>query len=157
MALSTEYTDPSILAFLRASGMSQETAAADVARRRTAIEQALGTSIKDLEDQGEVSRENISGNAESNGVFRSGQLSTDLQRQRASQLRRQGALTDQAGYQIGNLTSSLQQQIAENQQKAAELGLAGSQNADIATGKAGIDTKYGNLYGTSDGTDDTSG
>lgn len=142
MALSTEYTDPSILAFLRAAGYSESAAAADVARRRNDIENALGLSIDDLDARGEQERENIAGSQEARGMFRSGQTLNRTAEQEAQQGRQSGALQQQAASQIGNLTSSLTQQIAQNQQRAQELALAANQKADIAQGQEDLDTKY---------------
>lgn len=142
MALSTEYTDPSILAFLRAAGYAGEAATADVARRRNDIENALGLSIADLDARGEQARRGISGNFESRGVFKSGAHLRDQAEQEATQGRQAGALEQQAASQIGNLTSSLTQQIAQNQQRAQELAVTQNQKANLTSGQAALDEKY---------------
>ncbi len=148
MALSTEYTDPSILAFLRAAGYADSAAAADVGRRRGDIENALGLSLDDLDARGQEAREGIAGDQESRGVLASGQTLTRQGRQEAAQGRQVGALSQQAASQIGTLSSGLTQQIAQNQQRAHEMGLTQGQKAELTSGQAAIDAKYADPYGS---------
>lgn len=138
MGTSSVYGDPAMLAFIRASGMSNEIAAADVARRQAAINQALGIATQDTEAAGEQSRRNIAGGMEARGVFRSGQNMLAQQYQEEAQARRLGALRLAAANQIGDLHSGLLSQIAANQQKAASLALTTGMNQDTAEQTAGI-------------------
>ena len=157
MAISADYTDPTILAFLRTSGMAQEVAAADVARRQAAIRQALGQNLEELEAQGDVGRRNIAGSQEARGMFRSGQTLTRTAEQEAAQARQAGQLQGQAASQIGDLQGGLLNQIAQNQARASELGLQQSQAAELKSGQAAIDARYGDDAYNTDELEDTYG
>lgn len=119
--------DPAYLAFLRASGLAESVATADAARRRDAINQALGIAGEDLDSQGEQTRRGISAAQEDRGVFRSGQTLQRMSEQEEDQARRRSAIELAGAGQIGDLESGLLMQLAGSQVKGAEygLGLAG--------------------------------
>lgn len=155
MDLSSLYNDPTIMAFLRSSGLGEQVAANEVARRQAAIQQALGTNIEDLGAQGEIARRNIAGSQEASGVFRSGQTLQRTAEQEQQQARTQGALQQQATNQLNDLQGNLAMQVAQNQQKAAELGTQQYVKNALASGKAGIDAQYGgNDQGSGASTDE---
>lgn len=154
MQLADIYKDPTVQAFLRASGLSEQTAANDVARRQAAINTALNTNLDDLAAQGDIARRNIAGNQEARGVYRSGQTLQRTAEQQAAQARQQSALQQNALNQVNDLSGQLAQQVANNQQRAAELGTTAYINNALAAGKAGIDSTYSNDAGA--GNDNTS-
>lgn len=142
MDMSEIYNDPTILAFLRSSGLAEQVAANDVARRQTAINQALGIGIEDLNQKGEISRRNIGNSYEDRGVYRSGANLRDQAEQEAQQARQQGALQFQARDDMNNLSGGLTSMIAENQQKAAEMGTQAYMDNALSAGRDAIDNKY---------------
>lgn len=128
MVQSPIYGDPSMLAFMRASGLSNEIAAADVARDTSATQRALGIATDDLGIRGEQERRGISNNQEDRGVFRSGQTLTRTAEQEGAQARQLGAMQDAAANRVSGLQSGLLAKIAANQQSAAEAGLTTGQS-----------------------------
>lgn len=128
MVESPIYGDPAMLAFIRSSGLANDVASADVARRTDNYNRALGIATDDINAQGERSRRGIAGNYESRGVYRSGAQLRAQSEQEADQARRLGAARLSTADAIGGLQSQLLQTIANNQQRAAELGLTTGQN-----------------------------
>lgn len=113
-----------MLAFMRASGLSNEIAAADVARQTANQNMALGIATDDIVAQGEIGRRNIAGSHEARGVYRSGAQLRAQSEQEAAQSRALGAARLGTASTIGGLQSQLLQTIAGNQQRATELGLS---------------------------------
>lgn len=134
--------DPAYLAFVRAAGLSEQVAAADVARRQAATKLALGIQTDDLNAAGERERQGVRGSQESRGVFRSGQTQQRLTEQEDQQARRQSALELAAATQLGDAQSGLESAIAAQQLRGAELGLSLSQNAALQSGNAALDAAY---------------
>lgn len=160
LTLADIYKDPTVLAFLRSSGLSEQTAANDVARRQAAIGQALNTNLNDLGAQGQIARRNIAGNFESRGVLASGQALQAQAENEAQQARQQTAMQQNAMNQINDLSGQLAQQVANNQQRASELGVQSYINNSLAAGKAAINDQYNNHdYGSGydDGSSSNSG
>lgn len=140
--LASLYKDPTILAFLRSSGLGEQVMANEIARRQAAINQTLGTNLEDLAARGVIDRRNIGGSMEARGLYRSGENLQKQAEQEAQQARLQGSLQQQAANQVADLQGNLAMKVAENQQKAAELGTnAYIQNA-LAAGKGTIDQNY---------------
>jgi len=138
MGTSSVYGDPSMLAFIRSSGMANEIAASDVARKTATLNQALGIATQDLAAQGEDARRNIAGSMEARGFHRSGQHLLENQRQEAAQARRLGGLRLTTADQIADLQSGPLARIAGNQQRAAELALNTGMNQDTQAGLAAL-------------------
>lgn len=118
------YENPAFLAFLRTSGLEMDTAAADVARQESALQQALASSVADLQTQGAQARRGIDQNFESRGVFRSGARGERLGEQEA--LTNTAIASRQAGTadQVAALRGSLANKVAEQGRRAGELGLS---------------------------------
>lgn len=131
--------DPAYLAFLRASGLSDEIAAAAVARQSGAINQALGLNVEDLDESGRRQRRSISSSQESRGALRSGETLRRTSEQEQDQARRRAAIEQAAANQLGGLQTGLASQIAGTQLKGSELALGMSADRDLSTGQDAID------------------
>lgn len=137
--------DPAYAAFLRTSGLALEVAAADTARRRMAIDSALGLDIPDIQEQGKREREGISGSFEARGFARSGERVSKLGEQETDEAnaiarRRLAALQETQG-----LEQDLAARVAGTQREGAELGLSllGKQyGSQQEMGLKNLTTKY---------------
>lgn len=108
--------DPAFAIFVTASGMQEELALADAARRRNAINQALGIQEEDIAEQGRAQRKEIAGNQESRGVFKSGQTlersaESERAQARASALAQLNAATQLGDVESGLLTGNVNRQF----------------------------------------------
>lgn len=130
--------DPAYLAFLRASGLTEQIALGDAARRRDSINQALGIAVDDLDAGGEQSRRGISDSQEDRGVFRSGQTLRRLGEQEEDQARRRSAIELAGAGQLGDIESNLLTQVAGLQTRGAEFGLNQAGNRTYEDGLAAL-------------------
>lgn len=151
ISMAEIYKDPTILAFLRSSGLSEQVAANEIARRQTAVNQALATNLDDLGAKGVIERRNIDGSQEARGMFRSGQTLQRGADQQAQEARIGGAMQQQAQNQVNDLAGNLTMMVAQNQQKAAELGTSTYVDRALQAGQNQIDANYANpAYGSED-------
>lgn len=137
--------DPAFAAFVAAAGLQDEIGMAEAARKRTAINQALGLSNEDTQESGEVERRNISGNQESRGVFRSGQTRqlTDEQERRQARQLAYGQLT------AGEAKADIEHGLAANAANrnfdyiSKALDVAGNQTLDAYNNSVPTDDEAG--------------
>lgn len=144
ISMAEIYKDPTVLAFLRSSGLTEQVAANEIARRQGAVNQALATNLDDLNARGVIERRNIDGSMEARGMHRSGQNLTAQAEQEAGQARMQGAMQQQAQNQVNDLSGNLTMMVAQNQQKAAELGTNVYVDRALQAGQSQIDSNYAN-------------
>lgn len=137
------FKDPAFLAFMRASGTSIETIAADNARKQAAYTNALNNFTLPENQQAEQSRlKNIAGGYESRGLSRSTQRASD-QNQASGYYQGQAAKAKQTvADQINTDSQTLASEIAGQQRKGAELGYDVGQSADYNNLVEGIRKKY---------------
>lgn len=146
---NTLNADNATLAFLRASGLGEETAANDVNRRVGAINAALTTSIGDLGNQYDQTAKRTQGGYEARGVLRSGETQQGLdQVERARQAALGNAKQTAAGT-IADLHTGLMNQIIGNQNKAAEMGSTEAQRQDADANTTALKQKYPEAFGGS--------
>jgi hypothetical protein len=140
------YSDPGFLAFLRGSDYTLDASAAAVARKQAALQQGLGNSLMNLKDQGVSDRRNTDNSYEARGVFRSGardRAQTDLDNQYAN---REAGLRNDTANQISDLNQSLSDTVAQQQQKAAELGYGTAGQQGLTNSYSDIQKKYPGLF-----------
>ncbi|HYD46169.1 MAG TPA: hypothetical protein VEA79_12965, partial [Phenylobacterium sp.] len=139
---NTLFTDPAIMAFIRASGQTIETAANQVRQQTGAINAALQTTLGDIDFNAGENKRKTHGSFESRGVSRgsSHQHAQDVVER--NRLAAQTSAQNTAATQIGNLNSGLVNTVLGQQQKAAELGLTTGQNQDWDATQQSIKQKY---------------
>lgn len=130
--------DPAYLALLRASGLTDSIATSDAARRREAVNTALGLQTDDLNATGEQERRAVATSQEGRGVFRSGETLRRTADQESSQARRRSGIELAASGQLGDIEHNLVSQLAGTQVRGAELGLTLGSNRTLADGEAGL-------------------
>jgi hypothetical protein len=127
--------DPSYLAFLRASGLSQAIAVNNADRQRNDINTALGIANDDLSANGEQERRGISNSQEDRGVYRSGQTLSRMSDQETGQARRKSAIELAGTGQLGDIEFNLLTNLAGQQVRGAEAGLGTGQRLTLADGE----------------------
>lgn len=125
--------DPNVLAYLtslhqlqqqkdlqEAQINAQEQAlAADRARQEGIVNANTTQQLSTLNTAGENSRTGISGGLENRGLYGSGEMETDLAKQRATQAQQQGTVQSGAANSISGIEANIaQQQNALEQQRA---------------------------------------
>lgn len=140
------YSDPAFLAYVANSGRDYETAAGEVARKKAAIQNALGLQLPEIKKQGEQKLESIYGNYASRGLTNPGQVSggqvKDEATAQSDTLAQVGKA--QAGAQteiddmVGGLAQKRQDLLAGVTQKG--YGTAGTQ--DLDTQLKDVDRRY---------------
>ena len=134
--------DPAMLAFLRTSGLSLETAANQVRNQTAAINAAKDVALGDLANQyGERSR-TTAGSREARGVLRSSGTQQALDQVERARMNATVSKQNEAAGQISGLNQGLVNQVLGQQQKAAELGLSTGQAQDYNDQIQGIKKKY---------------
>lgn len=139
---NTVTADPAMLAFLRTSGLTMETAANQVRQQTGSINAALQTSMGDIRNNYDESARKTQGSYEARGILRSSsqqQAADQVERQR---LAAQTAAGNAASGQIAGLNTGLVNQVLAQQQKGAELGLQVGTNQDWDATLSGIKRKY---------------
>ena len=139
---NTLNADPAMLAFLRTSGLSLETAANQVRNQTAAIQAAKDVAMGDIANQyGEQAR-TTQGNREARGVLRSSGTQQALDQVERARMSAITGKQNEAATQIGGLNSGLVNQVLGQQQKAAELGLNIGQNQDYTDQMNQLKKKY---------------
>jgi hypothetical protein len=139
---NTLNADPAMLAFLRTSGLSLETAANQVRTQTAALQAAKDVAMGDINNQyGEQAR-STQGNREARGVLRSSGTQQALDQVERARMNAVTGKQNETATAIGGLNSGLVNKVLEQQQKAAELGLSTGQNQDWDATLAGIKKKY---------------
>lgn len=139
---STLAADPAMLAFLRTSGLSLETAANQVTQQTAAINAAKDVALGDIGNQYDETARKTHGSYESRGVSRG---SSHQQAQDQVERARTGAVVakqNEAASQISGLNTSLVNKVLEQQGKAAEYGLTAGQNQDYDAQTNTLKKKY---------------
>ncbi len=149
ISMADIYKDPTILAFLRSSGLTEQVAANEIARRQSAVNQALATNLDDLTARGQQERRGINDSMVARNQSRSGENLRRQAEQEQQQARMQGAMQQQAMNQVNDLSGNLTMMVAQNQQKAAEMGTQTYMDRALAAGKSTIDSNYSGAPGTS--------
>lgn len=117
-------TDPTYLAFLRALDAGTQTAQAVAQHRAEQADSEYQARLASLRANGEITRENISGNMESRGIYRSGDHEVALARQMAGEGRQAAAYTANLGNTKANLIDNLALQRANQTQQAANATIS---------------------------------
>lgn len=139
---NTLNTDPAVLAFLRTSGLTLETAANQVRNQTAAVNAAKDVSLGDIANQYDQSMNRTGGSYEARGIGRSGsalEALNQVERARGSAIL---SKQNEAAGQISSLNQGLVNQVLGQQQKAAELGLSTGQNQDYNEQLNQIKRKY---------------
>lgn len=139
---NTLNADPAMLAFLRTSGLTLETAANQVRQQTGAINAARDTAVGDINNQYEGQARTASGSREARGVLRSSGTQQALDQVERQRLAAETAARNNAATQISGLNSGLVNKVLEQQGKAAELGLSIGQRQDYDETIAGLKRKY---------------
>lgn len=139
---NTLNADPAMLAFLRTSGLSLETAANQVRQQTAALQAAKDVSLGDINNSyGEQAR-TTTGSREARGVLRSSGTQQALDQVERARLAATTSKQNEVAGQISGLNQGLVNQVLSQQQKAAELGLSTGQNQDYAEQLNQIKRKY---------------
>lgn len=99
--------DAALQLYMAQMGLTDQLDVADTRMQQDATRRRLTEGITDLQDAGNLAREQISNNYESRGAFRSGGHELALARQRAEQGKQAGRLTSAAGDDIAALELAL--------------------------------------------------
>jgi hypothetical protein len=140
--VNTLYQDPAFLAFQRASGQGLEIAAADVARKQQAYQTALQAGSQSLQQNREQGLKSADNSAEARGVFRGGQRLANRQVQEDQYTNQLGQLQTNTATNIADLNASMTNRVAEQQQKAAELGFGTAQQQALTNDYDALKKKY---------------
>lgn len=114
---------PAYLAYLRSLGVTDANDAAGTQTGVDTVQRRTATMLPRIAEQGAISREGISGNYESRGLYRSGQHEVSLARQRAGEGQQVGDLQSGGADQIALLQATLVQQRAARQRQLVEQAL----------------------------------
>lgn len=116
--------DSAYLTALRSLGYDKATAYRIAARNVAQVNRQMGLAEDDVKASGDISRRNISGNAEVRGIYRSGEHLRNLSEQRASEGRRLGSIQSIGAGQIGGYQNSLEQSLSDISRQRAEQEMA---------------------------------
>lgn len=141
-AASTLNADPAMLAFLRTSGLSLETAANQVRQQTATLNAARDTAIGDSEYSAENQKRSTAGGYESRGVLRSSTHQQAQDRVERERLARRTQIEGNTANQISGLNQGLVSKVLDQQNKAAELGLSIGQRQDYDETVNQIKRKY---------------
>lgn len=139
--------DPAFAMFVTASGMQEELAMADAARRRHAINQALGIQTEEMGESGEQERKNISGRNEAAGIFKSGQNLEENAQSERRQARAQSLAQLNAANQLGDVESNLLTGNVNRQFDIAQSALGAAQTLEEEKGADDLDARLKALEG----------
>lgn len=139
--------DPAFAMFVTASGMQEELAMADAARRRHAINQALGIQTEEMGESGEQERKGIAGRHEAAGVFKSGQNLEDQAQSERRQARAQSLAQLNAANQLGDVESNLLTGNVNRQFDIAQSALGAAQTLEEEKGADDLDARLKALEG----------
>ncbi len=127
---------PEWKAYLNALGLEKNQFAADIARQEAQARAAAQFQTEGLKPQYDQQRRGITGNAESRGMSRSGQLQRGLAENRAAEGRQTTGIQQALQSAIGNLEGSLANKNVnletQQQQQRASMLAAGYQPLDYA-------------------------
>jgi hypothetical protein len=139
--------DPAFAMFVTAAGLQDELALADAARRRHAINQALGIETEQIGEQGEKQRRGIAGQHEASGTFKSGQNLQEQAESERSQARAQSLAQLNAANQLGDIESGLLTGQANRQFDIATKALGSAEGLALEQGDSDIDARLKALEG----------
>lgn len=117
-------TDPAYLAYLRSLEYQQQTAGLAAQQRLQALQQQMALSGQTIGEQGVIARRNISGAAESRGIFQSGERLQTLADERTAEAQRLAQERLSGATQYGGIVGALQQQLAAIANQRADQALA---------------------------------
>lgn len=120
-------SDPVYQAYIANLDLDLAQRQSDTERRRAQLLGQQDQALYDSAKSGEQSRENISGNYESRGLFNSGGRLRDISRQQADQGTREGRIRQGTATGISDLEYALAQAQAQGQlrRQQASLGIFG--------------------------------
>lgn len=137
------YKDPAFLAFMRSSGTSLETLAANNAQRQAAYTNALNTvTMPELQQAEQSKLKNIRGNFETRGLSRSTSRASAQNEASAYYQGQQAKAKQTVADQINQDNQSLASEIAATQRRGAELGYDTGASQDYKHLIDGIRKKY---------------
>lgn len=119
-------TSAAYLAFMRALGLDQANDAIEAQSAIDSLNRRAGLARADIASQGVRQRQNISDDAETRGVWRSGARLRRQAEQRVDEGRQTGALEYGAGDDIGRLTEQLAERRLKRSRDTAERQLDSS-------------------------------
>lgn len=136
------YSDPAFLQFSANAGLDYETAAADVARKQAALNNALALRMPQMEQQGKDAVDNVYGTYATRGLYGSGQQAQDEGKAQANNLASIASTQADTANQIADLHSGLVTKRLSGLQAATDrgYGVAGSQ--DLTNRFDTVDKKY---------------
>lgn len=112
---------PEWLAYLNALGVQEQGLRAETDKMRGLYQSDAARQLQDLPAGYISQRRGITGQMESRGMARSGEMLRRLAENRAQQGRAEAGVNAQLGFQLGSLESSLAQKLIEmNTQRAAQ-------------------------------------
>lgn len=118
-------TDPVYQAYIASLDLSMAQRQADTTRRKEYLQADQNRLIDETGQAGEISREGISGNYESRGLFNSGGRLRDIARQQANQNSRENNIREGTTRQTSDLEIQLANALAQSQlsRQNARLGV----------------------------------
>lgn len=139
--------DPAFAIFVTASGMQEELAHADAARRRQSINQALGIQEEQIGEQGEEQRKGIAENFEQRGISGAGASLEKQAKSERSQARASALAQLNAADQMGEIESGLLTGNVNRQFDIAQNALGAAQNLEEEAGADDLDARLKALEG----------
>lgn len=136
------YSDPAFLQFVANAGMTYETAAADVTKRKAALQNALALDVPELEKKSENNLKSIYGDFASRGLYGAGQQGVEEGEERARSLGEVGRKQGDTANQINELTTNLAYTRQGILQDAAQKGLSTAGTQDLDQKFKDVDRKY---------------
>lgn len=117
-------TDPTYAAYVAALDLDQAQRQATTSRQRDYLMSDQTRLLDQTAQQGEQSREGISGGYESRGLFNSGGRLRDISRQQSNQASREGSIRENATRGVAELEAQMANYLAQAQLKrqSAQLG-----------------------------------
>lgn len=116
--------DPTYLTWLRKFGYSQAEAYRQAQAQVEAIRRQFTPAVADIKAEGEIARRGIEGNAESRGIYRSGELLRNLADERAREGRRVAQIYAAGADNLANVRTQLASQLAGLNNTGAEQDYA---------------------------------
>lgn len=117
---------PTYQAFLRSLGLEESQSRTSTQDRVDALNRELNRSIPEIQQAGDYTRQGISGNLESRGLFRSGELEQALARQRGAEGQQISTMQGSTADQVGILQNDLARRIADIERRRSDATLQGA-------------------------------
>ena len=120
-----------MLAWLRALGFEDANSQADAAMQQGQVERRVAFTAPEIRYQGDITQENVSGNFEDRGLFRSGQHEMGLARAEHNTQYQLGNLELGGAESIAAIQSGLAQEMAARRRAQIEQEMALGQSLEV--------------------------